>query len=72
MLLAWFACGNRSLFAAQCLVEVLVELYREGRSFQELQVGAAASAPAAEGEKLGSIRGECCNGHIYAPAAANH
>ncbi|PNW78658.1 hypothetical protein CHLRE_09g388050v5 [Chlamydomonas reinhardtii] len=43
MLLAWFACGNRSLFAAQCLVEVLVELYREGRSFQELQLSIKAA-----------------------------
>ncbi|GLI62381.1 hypothetical protein VaNZ11_005000 [Volvox africanus] len=38
LLLSWFACGNRSLFAAQCLVEVLVELYREGRTFGELQL----------------------------------
>ncbi|EFJ44191.1 hypothetical protein VOLCADRAFT_106518 [Volvox carteri f. nagariensis] len=38
LLLAWFACGNRSLFAAQCLVEVLVELYRGGRTFGELQL----------------------------------
>ncbi|KAG2431579.1 hypothetical protein HXX76_009593 [Chlamydomonas incerta] len=43
MLLAWFACGNRSLFAAQCLVEVLVELYREGRSFEELQLSIKAA-----------------------------
>ncbi|KAG2453028.1 hypothetical protein HYH02_002363 [Chlamydomonas schloesseri] len=43
MLMAWFACGNRSLFAAQCLVEVLVELYREGRSFEELQLSIKAA-----------------------------
>lgn len=41
LLLAWFACGTRSLFAAQCLVEIVVELYREGRTFGELQVRGA-------------------------------
>lgn len=36
--LAWLASINRSLFAAQCCVETCVQMYREGRSFNELQV----------------------------------
>ena len=39
LLLAFFASTNRSLFAAQCIVEAVVALYREGRSFGEIQVG---------------------------------
>ncbi|KXZ54251.1 hypothetical protein GPECTOR_5g341 [Gonium pectorale] len=33
-----------NLFAAQCLVEVLLELYREGRSFEEVQLSIKLAA----------------------------
>ena len=39
LLLAWFASQNRSLFAARCLVEVVLEMYREGVSVDDVAVG---------------------------------
>lgn len=38
LLLAWFASQNRSLFAARCLVEVVVEMYREGVTVDDVAV----------------------------------
>ncbi|KAG2490115.1 hypothetical protein HYH03_011421 [Edaphochlamys debaryana] len=69
LLLAYFAAANRSLFAAQCLVEALVELYREGRSFEELQLmlrlatqGAAARARAAASAAASGAEAEAGTG----------
>ncbi|GLC45992.1 hypothetical protein PLESTM_001812100 [Pleodorina starrii] len=70
LLLAWFACGNRSLFAAQCLVEVLVELYREGRTFGELQLSLKM---ATQGGRVRRARaaGGGDRGLVVSAAAAN-
>lgn len=38
LLLAFFASTGRGLFAAQCMVEAIVALYREGRTFAEIKV----------------------------------
>lgn len=38
LLLAWFASQNRSLFAARCLVEVVIEMYREGVTVDDVAV----------------------------------
>ncbi|GIL91238.1 hypothetical protein Vretimale_18838 [Volvox reticuliferus] len=68
LLLAWFACGNRSLFAAQCLVEVVVELYREGRTFGELQLSLKM---ATQGARTRRSRGaEDSDAATAAPASA--
>ncbi len=37
ILLAWFAAQNSSVFAAQCLVETVIECYRRGMLVDELQ-----------------------------------
>lgn len=38
LLLAWFASQNRSLFAARCLVEVVIEMYQEGVTVDDVAV----------------------------------
>ncbi len=38
LLLAWFASKGRSLLAAQCLVEAVLQLYMSGTTFAEIQV----------------------------------
>lgn len=38
LLLAWFASQNRSLFAARCLVEVVIGMYREGVTVDDVAV----------------------------------
>ena len=38
LLLAWFASQNRSLCAARCLVEVVIEMYREGVTVDDVAV----------------------------------
>jgi hypothetical protein len=37
VLLAWFAAQNSSVFAAQCLVETVIECYRRGMLVDEMQ-----------------------------------
>lgn len=41
LLLAWHASKNRSLFAAQCFAEAVLEAYRRGATVDDLEVRAA-------------------------------
>lgn len=38
LILAWFASKSRSLFAAQCLVDTVLQLYLSGNSLSDIQV----------------------------------
>ncbi|GIL58997.1 hypothetical protein Vafri_13982, partial [Volvox africanus] len=70
LLLSWFACGNRSLFAAQCLVEVLVELYREGRTFGELQLSLKMATQGTRRRRARGTEGSDTAAVTVAPASA--
>ncbi len=54
LLLAWFASQNRSLFAARCLVEVVIEMYRDGVTVDDVAVRRSGRWPLAGG--LGGSR----------------
>ena len=43
LVLAYFASMNRSVFAAQCLVECCIQLLLQGRTFDDIQVSEGSS-----------------------------
>ncbi len=38
LLLSYFACQNQSLFAAKSLIETVLQIYRQGLTYDDMQV----------------------------------
>jgi hypothetical protein len=56
LLLSFYAAQNRSLFAAKCLVETVIEMYREGLTLDDVKLMVALAGGAMPGGT-----------HCYAP-----
>lgn len=55
LLLTFFASQNRSLFAAKCMVEVVIEMYRQGVSVDDVKVALSLAGLQHHGKLLNPI-----------------